>query len=102
MSNAFTQIMPGSVAQALGNLPIILSRHAYALSEVQTSNSFGDFAVTYTGLRGALQIARDRGQFIVSGPPKAELESAGLWRAFAGAKDLETPLKAWLSTANEG
>ena len=93
--------VPSEIARALGTLSTLFSVAGYVVAEVVTSESFGNFAVTFVGPRGSIQLVRDRGQVIVSGPPRAQLESAGLWRAFAGVRDLESPLKAWLGTASE-
>ena len=93
--------LPSAVASALGALPSILASAGYVATEVSASNSFGNFAVAYVGPRGRIQFAQDRGQLILSGPTREELESFGLWRTFSGARDIESPLKLWLGTASE-
>ncbi len=93
--------VPSAVASALGALPSILASAGYVVTEVTAPNSFGNFAVAYVGPRGRIQISRDRGQLIMSGPTREELESFGLWRTFSGARDVESPLKLWLGTASE-
>ena len=101
MATAEPPPIPSAVAAALGALPGALAAAGYVATEVNTSECFGNFAVAYVGPRGNIQIARDRGQFIVSGLPREELESFGLWRTFSGARDLESPLGLWLNAANE-
>jgi hypothetical protein len=101
MTNAAQASVPGHIIRDLQRLPVLLAEAGYAPVKVTADESFGNFAVTYAGPRGIIQIARDRGQFIVSGPSKTELEESGLWRTFVGARKLELPLKQWLGTANE-
>ena len=101
MTNSAQASVPEAIFRELRRLPDMLAEAGYVPFQVVAEESFANFAVTYAGPRGTIQIARDRGQFIVSGPSKTELEKAGLWRAFVGARALEEPLKLWLGTANE-
>ena len=101
MTSAAQASVPEAIIRDMRRLPTLLAEAGYKPLQVIAEESFGNFAVTYAGPRGTIQIARDRGQFIVSGPSKTELEESGLWRAFIGARELEEPLKQWLGTANE-
>jgi hypothetical protein len=98
MKDAVPAIIPEPITRDLRGLPALLVEAGYVPLRVTAEDSFGNFAVTYEGPRGIVQIARDRGQFIVSGPSQKELEKFGLWRTFAGARALEQPLKQWLGT----
>ena len=63
----------------------------------EVSPSFGNFAVLFGGDNANFTVARDRGQFLVTGPPEEVLRGAGLWRAFVGARELTEPLLSWLT-----
>ena len=86
------------IEQALGSLVGSLANLSYTLTESTVSRDFGNFAVTFRGPSREFQIARDRGQFIVSGPSQQELERAGLWRAFHGTAELAQPLLEWAAS----
>ncbi len=101
MTDAAQASVPERIISELRSLPVVLAQAGYAPVKVIAEESFGNFAVTYAGPRGVIQIAGDRGQFMVSGPTKTELEESGLWRTFVGTRELEQPLKHWLGTANE-
>jgi hypothetical protein len=62
----------------------------------EVSPGFDNFAILFKGACAEFTIARDRGQFLVSGPPDEVLRGAGLWRAFVGVGELEEPLYTWL------
>jgi hypothetical protein len=92
--------LPAPIAQALGLLVAQVAQLGLAPVKCEVSSSFGNFAVSFSGAGKDFMLARDRGQFIVSGPTQAQLEAAGLWRAFVGVKDLAPPLLAWLASAS--
>ena len=86
------------IEQALGPLVSSLAKLSYTPSKSSVSSAFGNFAVSFRGPGQEFQIARDRGQFIVSGPSQQELEQAGLWRAFHGVSELAQPLLQWVAS----
>ena len=88
--------LPAEVEGELSSLLEAFKHHGFKLVRVLGPVSFGNFFATWAKGRLALSIVRDRGQFHVSGPPRAELESAGLWRAFASTHEMAPPLEAWL------
>lgn len=88
--------LPPTILQALRPAQAALSAAGYFPSSASESESFGDFSVTFSSPRGVVQVSRDRGQFLVSGPDRQELENAGLWRTFPGSHELAMQLKAWL------
>ena len=90
--------LPSDVAQALSPLLAQLAERGAEPTSYESSASFGNFAVSFAANTREFMIARDRGQFIVSGPSRQELESAGLWRAFVGVRELSTPLLAWVAS----
>ncbi len=92
--------LPSPITQALSPLLSRLAECGVVPTRYESSASFGNFAVSFTSGSRDLMIARDRGQFIVSGPSQQELESAGLWQAFVGVRELSAPLLAWLASEN--
>ena len=92
--------LPTPVAQALGPLLAQLAQVGVVPIKCEASPSFGNFAVSFSGAARDFTLPRDRGQFIVSGPALAQLEAAGLWRAFVGVRELAPPLLAWLASAS--
>ena len=92
--------LPTPVAQALAPLLAQLAQLGVAPIKCESSPSFGNFAVLFSGAATDFVLARDRGQFIVSGPAQEQLEAAGLWRAFVGVRELAFPLLAWLASAS--
>ncbi len=92
--------LPEPIAQALSPLLSQLDKRGVAPTSYESSSGFGSFAVSFTSGSRSFMIASDRGQFIVSGPSREELESAGLWQSFAGVRELSTPLLAWLALEN--
>ena len=86
------------IEKAIGPLIRSLENQSATVIELHVSNSFGNFAVSFRGNGREFQIIRDRGQLIVAGPEQAELEQAGLCRAFPGFQELEPPLIQWLKS----
>ena len=89
-------IVPPQVAEALRPLLPELAARGVVPVRCEVSPSFGDFAVLFKGASADFTVARDRGQFMVSGPPDEVLRRAGLWRVFVGIRELATPLYTWL------
>ena len=89
-------LVPQQVAEALRPLHFELADRGVVPVGCEASPSFGNFAVRFKGASADFTIARDRGQFVVSGPPDEVLRSAGLWRAFVGIRELADPLYTWL------
>ncbi len=89
--------LPDPISRALEPILEPLAAASAVAVRCEQWESFDNFAVTFQARGIEFMIARDRGQFIVSGPPQAELEAVGLWRAFVGVRELAPPLKAWLA-----
>jgi hypothetical protein len=59
------------------------------------AKSFGDFEICFRALGLAFRVTRDRGQYMVHGPSREQLETAGLWRAFDRKEEFSQALLAW-------
>ena len=60
------------------------------------AQSFGNYEVCFRASNVAFRITRDRRQYILHGPPRQELERAGLWRAFNHRDEFGETLLAWV------
>jgi hypothetical protein len=94
--------LPVSISQALGPLVSAVRAAGFVPSSFSESQSFGNFSVTFSNAQVEFSVARDRGQFIVSGPAREVLESAGLWQAFDGTHQLTPLLEKWLLAREQG
>lgn len=92
--------LPLSLVSALGPLLEEVAGLGATPTQFEESPDFGNFVVSFTTTTKQFSIVHDRGQFLVDGVPREELEPAGLWRAFAGPTSLRAPLLAWLRSAN--
>ena len=90
--------LPSSISQALGSLVGALAAEGFVPSQVEQSSSFGNFVVAFARGSTSLSVVRDRGQLHVAGPEQAELEAAGLWRAFSDPQSIVEPMLVWLRT----
>ena len=86
------------IEKAIGPLIQALAAQSIIAVGSQASDSFGNFVVSFRGASKDFQIIRDRGQLIVGGHEQQELEQAGLFRAFPGFRELETPLMQWVKS----
>ena len=89
-------VLPAIVADLAGLLSK-LEVAGYHAAASEYSQSFGNYLVKLVGEERWFWITRDRGQYSVGGPPKEELESAGLWRTFDDKAQFERDLLTWLS-----
>ncbi len=89
--------LPPQVVRALGPIVPELRMSGFIPVVFEVSSSFGNFFVTFAGLRNSLTIAQDRGQLLVSGLPNHELQASGLWQAFSGPIKLHEQVKTWLA-----
>ena len=92
--------LPPAIASALEPVIGILERAGYKVVQAHDSPSFNNFFVTFSKQGCGLTVARDRGQLIVSGPSRAELDAHGLWRAFSGPAPIASALQAWLGSGD--
>ena len=90
-------VLPITVSTALGAVSALLRNAGLVPVVCEESSSFGNFFVTFASPQKSITIARDRGQFLLSGPPDEELKKFGLWRAFSGATALNHELLPWLA-----
>ncbi len=90
--------LPTPIKLALRELPSALSELGVVPTSSRRPEAFENFEVTFQRRGQIFTVARDRGQFIVNGPTRGELERAGLWRAFPGVRELQPVLVAWLAS----
>ena len=89
--------IPHEVEQDIGGL--IRALHALGAEVINARydpESFGNYEISFRAPRVAFRITRDRSQYILHGPPRQELEAAGLWRAFDYRSEFEETLLVWL------
>jgi hypothetical protein len=60
--------------------------------------SFGNYYVEMSGENIRFRLIRDRGQYLIVGPEKHELDSVGLWRAFDDKQAFEQQVLQWLAS----
>ena len=87
--------LSSALRQALGSLVSSLANEGFRPIAAEESASFGNFYVTFSNGERSFGVARDRGQFIVTGAERAALAAAGVWRTFSGAQQLTPLLVKW-------
>lgn len=89
--------LPPEVAGDIGDLVAELQALGAVVESARyDARFFGNFVVSLRSPRGCFQVTRDRSQYIVQGPPRAELEPVGLWRAFDQKDAFSAALLAWM------
>jgi hypothetical protein len=93
--------LPAQIRSALAPLESTLgAAQLLPTSWEYSEKAFGNFAVVFQGSGRNFSLVRDRGQFMVSGPGRQELEGAGLWKAFDTTHELLPSLARWLRTSH--
>jgi hypothetical protein len=88
--------LPEQIQSLIGPLALQLSVHDLHPVNYSCSPSFGNFYVTFAKPGTVVTVARDRGQYIISGPSEPELSAFGLARTFSGVVAVAHALHQWL------
>jgi hypothetical protein len=88
--------LPAKVQSTLGSLLGELELVGARPIKVELYPGFGDSIVSFVAGSQGFDIVRDRGQLMVQGPGREELQRAGLWKAFNDVAELRAPLLSWV------
>lgn len=88
--------LPDQVEKEAGSLIAELCAARWIVfSSRYDSQSFGNWYVELCRAGLTFRIVKDRSKYMIDGPPKSELQPAGLWRAFDDFEEFRQAVAKW-------